>query len=227
MQLRTRIKVCGMTRPEDASAAAELGVDAIGLIFYSKSPRYVSLEQAKRVRDVLPPFVSVVGVFVDASASDVEHYTNELALDFVQLHGAETAEFASALSKPYIKALRAKNSEQVRASASQYGDASAFLLDPYVKGLHGGTGQVLGDDCWPSAGLDRPMLLAGGLGPDNIYQRVTQLKPFAVDINSGVEQAPGVKNIELIKRAIVEVNKADHAIYQSESLSTEVSGGDK
>lgn len=198
-----------MTQPEDVSAAVELGVDAIGMILHASSPRLISLDRARKVRERVPAFVSVVGVFVDAPEALIEQYSNELSLDSVQLHGNEPHQLATSLSRPYIKALRVKSADQVMNEIAQYPDAAGFLLDPYVKGQHGGTGQLLNEDCWPSSYIDKPLILAGGLGPDNVRERVTVLQPFAVDLNSGVEDAPGKKNARLLEQAIGEVVKAD------------------
>lgn len=215
MKGRTRVKICGMTRPEDVAVAVALGVDAIGMIFHPNSPRLISIEQAKKLRQAVPPFVSVVGVFGDASLAMVDQYAKELKLDFAQLHGAESPDYAAQVSIPHIKALRVKSAEQVIKTIACFDKSAAFLLDPYVKGQHGGTGQLLSDDCWPSINVPQPLLLAGGLSPENVYQRVTSLKPFAVDINSGVEDAPGKKNVELMRKTISELARADHDLSQA------------
>lgn len=218
MQRRTRVKVCGMTRPEDVTAAVALGVDAIGMIFHPNSPRLISLEQAKKVRQAVPALISVVGVFGDAPLAMVEQYAEELALDFAQLHGAETPDYAAQLCIPHIKALRVKSAEQVSRDIAGYDKSSAFLLDPYVKGQHGGTGQLLSDEHWPALEMEQPLLLAGGLSAENVYQRVTTLRPFAIDINSGVEDAPGKKNAELLLKTMSELARADHDLTQLSAL---------
>jgi len=208
-ETRTRIKVCGITRPSDALAAISLGVDALGMIFYANSPRYVNLEQAKKIREVVPAFVSLIGVFVDAKDTMVQDYSRELQLDSLQLHGNETADYASRLNRPYIKALRVKSAQQVKEQALAHPNAQALLLDPYVDGVHGGTGQLLDSESWPDDGVVQSLILAGGLSPSNIGERVSALRPYAVDINSGVETAPGEKSADLMRRAVHAVKQVD------------------
>jgi len=206
---RTRIKVCGMTRVDDVVSAVSLGVDALGMILHADSPRTIGLEQAKNLRRFMPAFVNVVGVFVDADIEFIEQYASQIGLDTVQLHGDESADFAASLTRPYIKALRVKNRSQVMAASAEYPNARGLLLDPYVPGKHGGTGQLLEDAHWPTADISQPLILAGGLNPENIAQRMTQLRPFAVDINSGVESSAGNKSAQLMAAAIHQVRLAD------------------
>lgn len=201
---RVRVKVCGMTRPEDARAAVELGVDAIGMILHADSPRAISIEQAQAIRAQVPAFVSLVGVFVDCPAPKLEDYASSIDLDLIQLHGAESNDFGLALKLPFIKAIRAKNEAQVSKAISEYPSARALLLDPYVPGKHGGTGQSLSDHLWPDT--EKDLILAGGLSPSNIARAVKALKPFAVDLNSGVETAPGIKSSMQIASALNQLN---------------------
>lgn len=208
MLKRTRIKVCGITKPEQAANAVELGVDAIGVILHANSPRAISLEQAMEIRQVVPAFVSLVGVFVNAKEALIEQAICELKLDIIQLHGDESNAFGKALSRPFIKAIRVKNAKQVQCDMQNYSDASALLFDPYVSGQHGGTGQTLDPQLWPK-NHSQALILAGGLSPQNVANRIQQLRPYAVDLNSGLESAPGDKNIQLMKAAIIAIKQAD------------------
>ncbi len=206
---RTRIKICGITDPSHAAHAVSWGVDAIGMILHANSPRVITNQQATKIRDVVPAFVSLVGVFVDAERELVEQSCQRIGLDFVQLHGSETIEYAQSLSRPYIKAIRAKTAEQVSHDFSAYPSAKAVLLDPYVKGKHGGTGELLDTLLWPSDTHTQALILAGGLSADNVAERIGQLSPFAVDLNSGLESEPGIKDPMLVRRAIEQVRLAD------------------
>ena len=198
---RTRIKVCGMSQADNASAAVACGVDAVGMILHADSPRVISLEQAQAIRSVVPAFVHLVGVFVDCEADKINHYCEQAGLDLVQLHGSESNDFGKQLSKPFIKALRAQSKDQLNEQVQQYPDARALLLDPYVKGQHGGTGKQLDLTLWPT-NAEQPLILAGGLSNDNVRDAVQAVSPFAVDLNSGIEDNPGLKNIDLLKQAI-------------------------
>ena len=198
---RTRIKVCGMSQPGNVAAAITCGVDAIGMILHAESPRTITLEQAQAIRTVVPAFVSLVGVFVDCDADKVNHYCDANGLDLIQLHGNESNLFGKQLSKPFIKAIRAQSKEQLNKQVQQYPDARALLLDPYVKGKHGGTGKQLDLALWPTTS-DQPLILAGGLSNDNVHDAIQAVSPFAVDLNSGIEDSPGVKNINLLKQTI-------------------------
>ena len=206
---RTRIKICGMTDVNQVEHAVSLGVDAIGLILHANSPRLITLEQAQLIRKVVPAFVSLVGVFVDADRERVESAVELVGLDIVQLHGAETEEFAQSLPRPYIKAVRAKSIQQVMADCEAYPSARGILLDPYVKGQHGGTGQSLDLGLWPDNHKTQGLILAGGLSADNIAERISAFAPFAVDLNSGLETKPGVKDQTLVAKAVREVQLAD------------------
>ncbi|MFT4630718.1 MAG: phosphoribosylanthranilate isomerase [Dinoroseobacter sp.] len=189
---RIKVKVCGMTRPEEACAAIDLGVDAIGMILYAKSPRLIGLKAAQAIRQEVPAFISLVGVFVDADASFINHYISEVGLDLVQLHGAESNQFGCALEAPFIKAIRAKSRQQVELDTTLFPDAMALLVDPYVEGQHGGTGQILKPALWPTS-VSQKLILAGGLSSQNIAKACELTSPFAVDLNSGVESEPGRK----------------------------------
>ena len=198
---RTRIKLCGVTRVADAEHAVDCGVDAIGMIFHPPSPRNISIEQAQQIRQVVPAFVTLVGVFVDVSAELINQTAAQIGLDLVQLHGNETNDFGRCLNTPFIKAIRAKNAAQVATNVRQFADARAILLDPYVKGLNGGTGHQLNPEFWPHK-HSQPLILAGGLAPNNLASALTQLQPYALDINSGVESQAGIKDNSLLEQAV-------------------------
>lgn len=186
-----RSKICGITRIEDGLAAARLGADAIGLVFYDKSPRAVSLEQAKQIAQQMPAFVTIVGLFVNASAAQVQHAYDYVGLDLIQYHGDESAHFCEMLGLPYIRALRMNPELNIAELAKGYTHAKGILLDTWVAGTPGGTGEVFNWQLIPE--LNKPVILAGGLTPDNIAQAVHQVAPWAVDVSGGVELAKGIK----------------------------------
>jgi len=191
--MRTRVKICGITRPEDGIEAARLGADAIGLVFYAPSPRHVTVAQAQAVCAALPPFVSVVGLFVDAPAAEVLEVLQAVPLDVLQFHGDEAPAYCAAFGRPYLKALRMRDGLDVAAEARRYADAQGLLLDTYVPGEAGGTGQSFDWQRVPQ-GLDQPIILAGGLTPDNVAEAITTARPYGVDVSGGVEQAKGIKS---------------------------------
>ncbi|WP_066569051.1 phosphoribosylanthranilate isomerase [Snodgrassella sp. CFCC 13594] len=202
-----RCKVCGMTRPEDALLAADLGADAIGVIFYSGSKRYVSPAQAERVVRALPPFVTAVGLMVNMAADEIGAILQQVPLDVLQFHGDESPAFCRQFGRPYIKAVRVGAREHIQAAADAYADARALLFDAAVAGQYGGTGQTFDWQMLPEH-LNSPWILSGGLNPDNITQAIVQTRAMAVDIASGVESSPGIKDaakmaalMEGIKRA--------------------------
>jgi phosphoribosylanthranilate isomerase len=203
---RTRIKFCGMTRVEDALAAARLGADAIGLIFASPSPRRVDAARAEAIALAVPPFVTRVALFLDASADEVARVLNAVPVDLVQFHGREDAAFCRMFGKPYVKVVPMLDVADVPAFARQYPDASGFLLDSHRAGAAGGTGQVFDWDRAVAA-LDRPILLAGGLRPENVHEAVTRVKPWAVDASSGIESSPGIKDHARMAAFIREVRR--------------------
>ena len=203
---RTRVKVCGLTRPEDAHAAARLGADAIGIIFYPPSPRGVDIDAARRVRAAVPPFVTVVGVFVDPEADFVKRAIAEVALDLVQFHGDEPPEFCQACGRPYLKAVRVREGVDLSGFARRYSGARALMLDSFERGLKGGTGKTFDWSLIPDD-LELPFILAGGLTPENVAEAVAAVSPFAVDANGGVEASPGIKDPAKIEAFIREVNR--------------------
>jgi phosphoribosylanthranilate isomerase len=198
MPQRTRVKMCGTTRLEDAQAAVCYGVDALGFIFYAKSPRYISLEQAAEIIKQLPPLVDRVGVFVNASIEEVAMAAGA-GLSYLQLHGNESPEYCRDIRKqlPFcgiIKAFRVGEESRPEDFTPYNECVDAFLLDTYVQGASGGTGKVFDWSIIESLKLKRPIFLAGGLSSGNVVNAISEVRPFAVDINSGVESQPGVKD---------------------------------
>jgi len=204
---RTRVKICGITRAKDAGAAVECGADALGFVFYPRSPRYLSLEQALGIQGSVPAFVSKVGLFVDAPAAEVEHVCARFKLDYLQFHGNEPAEYCEAFERPYLKAIRVKADMDLIAAVSPYKTAAALLLDTWHPQQAGGTGERFD---WSAlqvlpSGLP-PLILAGGLHASNVREAITQVRPYAVDVSSGVEESPGLKSASKIGEFINEVN---------------------
>jgi phosphoribosylanthranilate isomerase len=192
-----RVKICGITRVEDALAAAAAGADAIGLVFYAKSPRAVDIEQAREILAALPPFVTSVGLFVDAERSELERILASVPLDLLQFHGDESVQQCEAFGRPYIKALRVKAGDDIAAQVACYPSAQGILLDAYVEGVPGGTGEAFDWSLIPQA-LSKPLILAGGLRPDNVAEAVSRVRPYAVDVSGGVEASKGVKDVEKV-----------------------------
>lgn len=188
-----RVKVCGLTRIQDVKSAVALGADAIGLVFYSPSPRAVTIEQAKQLVEASATFVQVVGLFVNANAEDINQVLDHVALDILQLHGDETPaqchEIAKLTKRRWIKALAMKPESDIKAMIEPYIDAGAsgILLDTWHPTLKGGTGQAFDWTSWPNYQFSVPLILAGGLTPDNVIQAITQTRPYAVDVSGGVE----------------------------------------
>ena len=201
MKSRIKVKVCGMTRPQDVRAAVDLGVDAIGVILHADSPRLVSQQVAREIRAQVPAFVSLVGVFVDADKDTINQHIQNIGLDLIQLHGTETDAFGLTLGAPFIKAIRVRNSSQISRDIVSFPNARALLLDPYVPHLQGGTGEQLDPALWPRDATQK-LVLAGGLSAINIAAAVEHTSPFAVDLNSGVELEPGVKDAGLISSTL-------------------------
>ena len=202
--MRVRTKICGITRVEDALIAAHAGVDAIGLVFYAKSPRAVSLVQAKKIIAALPPFVSTVGLFVNAARAEVDMLLNELPLDVLQFHGDETPADCEGFSRPYYRALRMQPGVDIAAYAAQYEQAQGILLDAWVPGIHGGTGERF-DWAQIHENLAKPLILAGGLNADNIAQAIQQVQPWAVDVSGGVEASHGIKDADKMRKFLYAV----------------------
>lgn len=208
MNPRTRVKICGITRPEDGVTAAVLGVDAIGLVFYAKSPRAVDIKTAQVVCAAMPGFVSVVALFLNPQRSDVEQVLADVPVDLIQFHGAEPADFCRSFNRPYIKALGMADQTDLATKVAPYHDARGVLLDSHAIGEAGGTGQAFDWKTIPPDFRHR-IILAGGLNPDNIAAAIQQVRPYAVDLSSGVESAPGIKDVARMTRLINEVKRVD------------------
>lgn len=193
--MRTRVKICGITRMQDARAAVEAGADALGFVFYGPSPRSVEIDVAAAIMADLPPFVTPVGLFVDAAPEWVRQVLSRVPLGLLQFHGSEPPAYCRAFGRPYIKAVRMAPGADVGAQARLHGAAAALLLDAYDAARPGGTGSCFD---WTQVPVDlgRPLVLAGGLTPDNVGLAVTQVRPYAVDVSGGVESAPGIKDRE-------------------------------
>jgi phosphoribosylanthranilate isomerase len=194
-----RIKICGITNLEDALLAAELGADALGFIFYAKSPRSVAPEAAREIIRQLPPFIVTVGVLVNEEAAAVRDLAARLGLDWVQCHGQESPEYCRSLGRRVLKAFRIQNEGSLKELASYQGAAQAFLLDTYKKGQVGGTGEIFDWDLARKAQAYGPIVLAGGLTAANVAQAIEVAQPQAVDVASGVEAAPGKKDLEKLR----------------------------
>ena len=206
-----RSKICGITRIEDALAAVEAGADAIGFVFYAKSPRAVTVQQARAIIAGLPPFVTTVGLFVNASACELNETLDAVPLDLLQFHGDETPEECAGYHRPYIKALRVKAGDDIAASCAAYAGASGILLDAYVEGIPGGTGEAFDWSLIPQ-GLSKPIILAGGLCAENVAQAIAQVRPYAVDVSGGVEQGKGIKDSAKIRAFMQAVRSSSGAM---------------
>lgn len=204
----TRTKICGITRPEDALAAAQAGADAVGLVFYAKSPRNVALEQAAAIVRALPPFVTSVALFVDPEPDWVRAVLTQVGPDLLQFHGDEPPDFCAGFGAPWIKALRVRPETDLLQSAILYGGGRGLLLDAYSPQAHGGTGHVFDWKLIPRA-LPVPVVLAGGLEPGNVAAAIRQVRPWAVDVSSGVEAAKGIKDAAKVAALISEVRNVD------------------
>lgn len=205
---RTRIKICGITRPEDAARAGELGVDAIGLVFHPTSPRAVTPEQACQVVAALPPFVTPVALFLDAEPARVEEILNRVPVGMLQFHGTESAAFCRRFGRPWIKALGIGDGADPDTIVDDYRDAAGLLIDGHARGAAGGSGQQAD---WERLRGERRyrLILAGGLGPGNVAEAVRAVRPDAVDVSTGVECAKGCKDATLMAQFIEEVRRGD------------------
>ena len=206
--MRTRVKICGITRKQDAEVCASAGADAIGLVFYEPSPRAVSKELATEILDALPPFVTTVGLFVDANADYVKDVLKRVKLDCLQFHGNEDAAYCEQFERPYIKVIRVVEDTNVEEQARQYISARALLLDTYVADVPGGTGQTFNWQLVPVT-CSKPIILAGGLTPENVSAAIQVTKPYAVDVSGGVELSKGIKEASKIEKFIHEVESLD------------------
>ena len=209
--MRTRVKICGITREADAIAAAQAGADAIGLVFYPASPRYLSAERALEIRDALPPFVQTVALFVNPDAAQVAQVLGRVQPSLLQFHGEETPQFCAQFGMPYVKACRVKSGVRAQVDLLEYlrpfSGAAAWLLDSHVE-AYGGVGESFDWSLVP-ARRDRPVILSGGLARDNVAEAIRRVRPWGVDVSTGVESAKGIKDAAKIAAFIAEVRNAD------------------
>lgn len=208
--MRIRVKICGITRLQDALDACHAGADALGFVFFSGSKRCVSVEVARSIVNCLPPFVTTVALFVDPEAGHVESVLSEVGIDLLQFHGDEAPEFCSGFGRPYLKAIAMTRGVDVAAEARRFEAARALLLDARSDAGFGGTGQTFEWGLWPGR-VDKPLVLAGGLDPGNVAAAVALTRPYAVDVSSGVECGPGIKDPEKVAKFINEVRRAGDA----------------
>lgn len=199
--MAVRVKICGITRLEDALFAANAGADALGFVFYDKSPRWIEAEQANRICRVVPPFIARVGLFVNASAEYVHSILQRVPLDLLQFHGDETPAYCAQFGKSYLKAVRVTAATDLLRYATDFDLASGLLLDAYVPGIAGGTGETFDWDLVPE-NCPKPVVLSGGLTPDNVCKAIQQTRPWAVDVSSGVESAKGIKDMHKVAQFI-------------------------
>lgn len=207
--MRIRCKICGITRVPDALAAAQAGADAIGLVFYPGSPRCAPPEQARAIVQALPPFVAAVGLFKDQPAEEIAAVLAAVPLSLLQFHGSESAAFCRQFGKPYLKAIamgQAATADEIRDNCAAYPDAAALLFDSHAPGASGGSGTTFDWTRLPM--LSRPWILAGGLTPQTVAAAIRATRPYGVDVSSGVESAPGIKDAAKLQHFITEVQRA-------------------
>lgn len=206
--MRTRIKICGLTQVDNAVAVAKMGIDAIGLVFYRPSPRYIKLAQATAIAQAMPAFMSMVALFVNAKQRFIEQVLTQVPIDLIQFHGDECAHFCRKFGKPYIKAVAMKGGVDLDALSTQHYSASGLLLDTYDATAKGGSGNCFNWQLLPKK-CALPIILAGGLKPQNARHAIQQVKPYAIDVSSGVESKKGIKDTEKIAALIAEVGLGD------------------
>lgn len=206
--LRTRIKFCGMRRREDVELAVGLGVDAIGFVLVPKSRRYVGAEQAATLRRALPPFVAAVALFQDADPAFVQQAIDVLQPDLLQFHGSESPGYCESFELPYLKAVAMAAPTDLARTAARFRSAKALLLDGHAPGEMGGSGKPFD---WKKRlqSISKPIVLAGGLAPPNVATAIRQLRPFAVDVSSGIEREPGIKDAVRMRAFVAAVRRAD------------------
>ncbi|NBQ33767.1 MAG: phosphoribosylanthranilate isomerase [Gammaproteobacteria bacterium] len=201
-----KIKICGLTDPENSKQIASLDIHAIGLVFFNESPRAVSIEQANEIIQELPPFINKVGLFVNANSNFVDQVLNSVNIDTIQFHGDESSSDCSQFQMPFIKAIRMREGINLLSQAEEFSSASGLLLDSFEEDSYGGTGKSF-DWNLIKNNLDLPIILAGGLNKDNIMSAIEKTQPYAIDISSGVEVDKGIKDIEKTKE-IIEIVKS-------------------
>ncbi len=216
--MRTRVKICGITRIEDALAASYYGADAIGLVFYEKSPRYIAPEKARALVECLPSYVTIVGLFVNHPLSQVQSISQCVGLDLLQFHGDESVVECESAGQAYMKAIRVKDQQAVSFAINEYQSARSLLVDSYQEGSFGGTGKSFNWDLLPKKSMidnagfrqkEKKIVLAGGLSAANVEQAIEVVQPWAVDVSSGVEVSPGIKDELLIKKFMEGVANVD------------------
>lgn len=207
-----RVKICGITRPEDARLALRAGAHALGLVFYPHSPRVVAIEQASAIAREAGPFTTLVGLFVNASPETINTVLEQVPLQLLQFHGDETSSECTRYGRPYIKALRMRPELDVSAAMAAHPHASGFLLDAYRKGIPGGTGETFDWERVPR-NPDRPIILAGGLSPDNVRQAIAATRPYGVDVSGGVEASPGLKDAVKVNQFIFNALNGDQGEF--------------
>ena len=210
----TRVKFCGITRQEDLSYAADLGVDALGFVFCAKSPRNLSIDKAKQLLANCPPFIARVGLFMDAEAGTINSILNDLSkantqLDVLQFHGLEPESFCQSFGLPYIKSIAMSSAESVEL-IERYPSAAALLLDSNVAGQPGGSGKVFDWDCVPKQ-INQALILAGGLDASNVAAAIDVTRPYAVDVSSGIESEKGIKDNNKMKQFMQAVKASDES----------------
>jgi phosphoribosylanthranilate isomerase len=206
--LRTRVKICGITRAQDATALVQSGADALGLVFFPKSPRHVTLQQARKIATGIAPFVTVTGLFVNASADSIKEVLASVPLGLLQFHGEETNDQCNCFGLPFIKSIPMKSGTDLLSLMSAYPDAAGFLLDAWQPDTHGGGGIVFDWQQIPE-GIHTPLVLAGGLTPGNVATAIRTVKPYAVDVSTGVERDKGIKSREKIEAFMREVRNSE------------------
>ncbi len=211
----TRTKICGITRAQDVKAAARSGADALGMVFCGRSPRHISAHHAARLLESVPPFVTLVGLFVNPGENEVREVLSQVALDLLQFHGEETPEFCAQFGRPFLKAIRVRPGVDLIQCAARYAGAQGLLLDAHVNGTHGGTGVAFDWGLIPHD-LPLPIVLSGGLHAGNVAEAIRQVRPYAVDVSSGVEADRGIKDADKIAAFINEVKLVDSGINRSE-----------
>jgi phosphoribosylanthranilate isomerase len=204
---RVRVKICGITNLEDAKFAIEAGADAIGFVFYDKSPRFIDINNAAYIISNSSPFINFVGLFVDADESYVKKVLDRVSISTLQFHGQESEQACAIYNRPYIKAIRMAESINLPEQCQNYSSAAGLLLDTYVKDVPGGTGLSFDWEMIPND-LDKPIILAGGLNETNVKEAVSRVQPYAVDVSGGVEKEKGIKDPVKIKKFISEAMNA-------------------
>lgn len=206
--MRTRIKFCGITRVDDARRAAELGIDAIGFVFTRASQRFVGISQARSIRAALPPFVCAVALFMDDEPGWIEEVISSVQPDLLQFHGSEVDGFASSFARPYVKAVPMASVTNAGRHVAEFPAAAGFVLDSHARGAHGGSGETFDWERVPAA-AGREFVLAGGLTAHNVAQAIATVRPYAVDVSSGIESAPGIKDASKMQAFVLAVRAAD------------------